>query len=171
MNIEIFDTDKNDACKRSPQSKEHALKVVTPANQVPELPKERDYTPTLLECWRQIGFYAFDMPVETYPWSGRSQHAARRIVFSKYIEPEDVLSAVWVEERAKRDDPDWRLKEPGMSYISALMRERSGNRWMEEMADLVAKLPTLIAYMDKEWGEETRAVLAHERRSNMQVVN
>lgn len=136
-----------------------------------EIPKERAYTKAILEFWCRIGFYCFNMPVETYPWGGRSQHIARRIVVSNYIEPEDVLKAVWVQEHAKRGDPNWRAKEPGMSYISALLRERSGDRWMQEVDELVAKLPTVTGYIDQEYGEETRDHLASKRRERMHIAN
>jgi hypothetical protein len=137
-----------------------------------EMPKERSYTKATLECWLRIGFPTFSWPVETYPWSGRSMHIARRIVVSNYIEPEDVLKAVWVQEQAKRGDPDcWRAKEAGMSYISALLRERSGNRWMQEMVELTAKLPTVMGYMDQEWGEDSRSQLARIRRDSMHIAS
>ncbi len=136
-----------------------------------EMPKERPYTTAILECWRRIGFHSFNWPVEAYPWGGRSQHIARRIVVSNYIEPEDVLKAVWLQEQAKQDDPNWRAKEPGMSYISALLRERSSGRWMQEMDELVAKLPAPEDYMDQEWGEEARANLASDRRDSIRRMN
>lgn len=134
-----------------------------------EMAKERPYTAAILGCWRRIGFHYFNMPVETYPWGGRSHHIARRIVVSNYIEPDDVLKAVWVQEQAKQGDPNWRAKEPGMSHISALLRERSANRWMQEIDELAARLPTVMGYMDQEWGEEARAQLASERRDSMHI--
>ena len=134
-----------------------------------DMPKERPYTTAVLECWCRIGFPYFTMAIETYPWGGRSQHIARRIVVSNYIEPEDVLKAVWVQEQAKQGDPNWRDKDTGMSYISALLRDRSDDRWQQEMDELAAKMPTVMGYMDQEWGEETRAQLASERRDRMHM--
>jgi len=151
-----------------------ALAVVSPPL-VPALPKEREYTPAIVECWARIGYSKFSMPVETYPWGGRSFHIAWRIVVSNYIEPEDVLRAVWVREQAMRETPDspgkWDARDSGMSVIGDLLRERSGGRWQDEISELAAKLPSLMEYMDKEWGEETRAFAAQRRRAGIQVVS
>lgn len=143
---------------------------VAPAPVSIEVPKEREYTPAIVKCWQRIGYGAFSKPVESYPWGGRSHHAAWRIVVSRYVEPADVLRAVWVRERAMREAPgDWMSREAGMCFIGDLLRERSDGRWQEEISEIAARLPTTIDYMDNEWGAATRALVANVRRDLMHV--
>lgn len=138
------------------------------------LPKERAYTRAIAISWSRIGYSQFLDPVEAYPWGGRSHHIAWRIVVSNYIEPEDVLRAVWVRELAVRANPDgpgkWDARDAGMWVIGDLLRARSKGRWQDEISELAAKLPSLVDYMDQEWGEATRAMLASRRRDGMHAV-
>ena len=91
-------------------------------------------------------------------------------VFEKYIEPDDVLVAVWIHLRSKNSDPEWSRKEAGACHIGGLMRERSGDGWHEEVARLEKELPSVLGYMEQAWGEGTRAVMADHRRTQFRVV-
>lgn len=129
------------------------------------------YSDSIVKCWTRIGFYGFSHDVSTYPWSGRSALIARRQVIERYIEANDVLAALWVHERAKRVDANWYAADPGMSYISSLLRSRSAGRWLQEVDELAATLPTIFDYMDHEWGSQTRAHLAQVRRSEFHLID
>jgi hypothetical protein len=129
------------------------------------------YSPAIVKCWQMLGYPWWNEDyVKLYPWGGRSSLIARMRVFEKYIEPDDVLAAVWIHLRSKNSDPEWSRKEAGACHIGGLMRERSGGGWHEEAARLAEELPSVLGYMEQVWGEGTRAAMAEHRRAQFRVV-
>ncbi len=129
------------------------------------------YSRAIVKCWQILGYpWWSEGYVELYPWGGRSSLIARMRVFEKYIEPDDVLAAVWIHLRSKASDPDWSRKEAGACHIGGLMRDRSGGGWHEESARLAEELPSVLDYMEQAWGEGTRAAMAVHRRAQFRVV-
>ncbi len=132
--------------------------------QLPE--DESKFSPQAVQCLKAMGDWTFANALKTVPWGGRPHVLGRRYIMQKYLNNEDILQAYWVHEQQKRIDPQWQRKEPGLSHLSALMRERSGNRWQEEQAEYQKTTPSLMDYMEDEWGEATRQALAHHRRDD-----
>jgi hypothetical protein len=126
-------------------------------------PDQSKFSARALECLQAIGDNTFAMPLATVPWGGRPHKLARRFILQKYLTNEDLLQAFWVEEQQKRIDPDWRNKEPGLSYLAKLMAERSGGQWHIEQDEHQKTTPTTLDYMQAEWGEDTERMLAEHR--------
>lgn len=115
-------------------------------------------------CLRAIGDYVFHNPLQTVPWGGRQHVLGRRYILQKYLTNEDLLQAYWVQETAKRTDPQWRHTEPGLSHLSKLLRERSGGLWQQEQAEYQKTTPSQAEYMEQEWGQESRRASAQYRK-------
>jgi len=126
---------------------------------------QAQFSAQAVDCLRAIGDHVFYNPISTVPWGGRPHVLGRRYIMQKYLTNEDILQAYWVHEQQRRVDPDWHWKEPGLSHLSALMRERSGGRWQDEQAEYEKTTPSLMDYMEAEWGEETRQSLVHHRKA------
>lgn len=129
---------------------------------------EHKFSKQAVDCLRAMGDYVFHNPLHTVPWSGRPHALGRRYILQKYLSNEDILQAYWVQEQAKRTDPRWRDKEPGLSHLSRLLRERSGDRWQQEQHEYQQQTPSLMDYMEAAWGEESRLELARHRKDEAQ---
>lgn len=142
-----------------------------------QLQDEHKFSTQAVACLRSMGDYVFHNPLHTVPWGGRPHVLGRRYIMQKYLTNEDILQAHWVQEQAMRTDPLWRHKEPGLSHLSKLMRERSGDRWQQEQHEYQQTTPSQLDYMEAEWGEETSLALAlhckdeaQRRRAAFQLV-
>lgn len=136
---------------------------MTPLQSEPQ--DKHKFSEQAVACLRSMGDYVFHNPLHTVPWGGRPHVLGRRYILQKYLTNEDILQAHWVQEKAMRTDPRWRDKEPGLSHLAMLMRERSAGRWQDEQHEFQQKTPSLLDYMDEEWGAETRQALALHRQT------
>lgn len=140
--------------------------------------EDHSFSQAISECFCELGEYQFVNPVSSYPWGGRSRIIARIAIFEKYLKPEDVLHAVWLQRQAALDAPnDWRSKEVGIEYLNKIMGERSRGTFWDELNAIAKSLPTVMDYAEAEYGPGMRAALAEskrkevkQRRSEMRLV-
>jgi hypothetical protein len=118
-----------------------------------------------VDCLQAMGDHTFRVALHTVPWGGRPHVLGRRYIMQKYLTNEDIAQAHWVNEQAKRIDPQWRDKEPGLSHLANLMQERSGFRWHLEQAEYQKSTPSQWDYITAEFGEATSLMLTQHRKS------
>jgi len=119
----------------------------------------------------EMGVWDFVNPISSQPWGGRNRIIARIRVFEKYLEPADVLQALWIHRQAKLGHPnDWQFSEKGLEHLNSLMLERSGGKFWDEMADIAKGLPSVMDYAKEEYGYPSPAQFVQMRRAAMHVV-
>jgi hypothetical protein len=151
--------------------------------------QDHKFSKTISECFRDIGEYQFVNPIDSYPWGGRNRVIARIRVFEKYLQPEDVLKARWLQQQAiaavaPNPTPGrgttidgMRARETGIVYINKLLEERSDGKYMDEMSALSQGLPSVMEYAEAAWGPTPaqRAAMRQERvkelRGTMRVIS
>jgi hypothetical protein len=132
--------------------------------------KDHKFSKVIAECFRDIGEYQFVNPIDSYPWGGRNRVIARIRVFEKYLQPEDVLKARWLQQQAVAADPkDWAARDTGIVYLNQLLAERSGGKYLEELTAIARSLPSVMEYAEAEWGP-TPAQLATIRQERIKVM-
>lgn len=131
---------------------------------------EHKFSKTVSECFAAIGEHQFLKGSASYPWGGRNRQIARIHVLNKYLEPEDVLHAHWLQQQAVQKDPkDWRSTEVGIEYLNKVMDERSGGTFRAEIEAIQAEGLTLCGYMEQEFGPHPSTTPA-ARRARMRLV-
>jgi len=138
---------------------------------------DHKFSQVVSECFRDIGEHQFVNPIDSYPWGGRNRIIGRIRVFEKYLKPEDVLHARWLQNQAMQSNPnDWRSREVGIEYVNRLMQERSGGTFEQEMDDIANAQPSVMEYAKQEYGPSPELVAqwkrerAQQRREGMQLV-
>lgn len=132
--------------------------------------QEHKFSKTVSECLAAMEEHQFLHGSESYPWGGRNRIIARIVVFDKYLEPEDVLHAHWLQLQALQQAPkDWRSREVGIEYLNKVMDERSNGTFRAEMDEIQKAGPTLFDYIEKTFGPHPSTTPA-ARRARMHVV-
>jgi hypothetical protein len=132
--------------------------------------QEHKFSKTVSECFAAMGEHQFLNGSRAYPWGGRNRIIARIHVFNKYLEPEDVLHAHWLQQQATQKAPkDWRSSEVGIEYLNKVMGERSNGTFQAEMDAIQAAGPTLCGYVEAEFGPHPSTTPA-ARRARMRLV-
>lgn len=131
---------------------------------------EHKFSKAISECLAELGEHQFLNGSDTYPWGGRNRIIARIAIFDKYLQPEDVLHAHWLQQQSLQKAPqDWRSMEVGIEYLNKVMDERSNGKFWDEMDALQQSGPTLFGYIEQAYGKPTWATPAG-RRAVMHVV-
>lgn len=133
---------------------------------VPMLEDQFTFSPAAIDCFKKIGVHVFSEPLASHPWGGRQNFLARRAIYQKYLNDEDVVLAHWHHQQAQKTDPNWFAKDPGMSFLARLMDDRSGGRWRDEQEAIAKASPGVLDWMKAEWGDETRAAAVNYRHEN-----
>jgi hypothetical protein len=132
--------------------------------------QEHKFSKAVSECFEAIGEPQFLHGSTNHPWGGRNRVVARIQVFNKYLEPEDVLHAHWLQKQALQKAPDdWYSTEVGIVHLNKVMEERSNGTFRAEMAAIQAAGPTLIGYIEREFGPHPSTTPAG-RRAAMRLV-
>lgn len=116
---------------------------------------DHHFSDAVVKAFISIGDYDFFNKIENSCWSTRSRQIAKQRMYEKYIKPEDVFKAAWLQKKA-RNTPGGNFKAPyywGNAYIKEVLEERSQGRYSEEMSALMKTLPTTFEYAVEECGE------------------
>lgn len=133
---------------------------------------DHKFSEKISRCFADMGVWDFINPISSQPWGGRNRVIARIHVFEKYLEPADVLQALWIHQQAKLNNPtDWRFHDKGIEHLNSLMLERSGGKFWDEMTEIAKDLPSVMDYAKKEYGYPTSAEFARMRRAQMHLVS
>jgi hypothetical protein len=132
--------------------------------------QDHKFSKAVSECFAAIGEHMFVNPISSQPWGGRNRVIARMKVFEKYLRPEDITHAHWLQKQAlQKASGDWRSREVGIEYLNKVMGERSNGTFWDEIASLQASGPTLFEYVEAEFGPHPSTTPAG-RRAAMHVV-
>lgn len=116
---------------------------------------DHHFSDAVVKAFISIGDYDFFNKIENSCWSTRSRRIAKQRMYEKYIKPEDVFKAAWLQKQA-RNTPGGTFESPyywGNRYIKEVLQDRSQGRYSEEMSALMKTLPTTFEYAIEECGE------------------
>lgn len=133
--------------------------------------QEHKFSKAVSECFAAMGEHQFLNGSRAYPWGGRNRIIARIQVFNKYLEPEDVLRAHWLQQQAMQKAPeDWvHNSEVGIVQLNKVMDERSHGTFRAEMEAIQKAGPSLFDYIEGEFGPHPSTTPAG-RRAAMRMV-
>lgn len=102
----------------------------------------RPLNAAVIASFRVIGEGATVESPDVLPWMSRSAKEARLQVFCKYLCEGDVhVAARWAQPKSVPSGDD---AYGGIEYLIAILDERSGAQWRQEVAALEASLPSVI---------------------------
>lgn len=147
-----------------------AAAPVTLLRAVPPYTTDHSFSKAVSECFAELGDWSFVNPISCQPWGGRNSVVARIRICEKYLTTEDVFYARWLRQQAMAKDSGWESRDIGMAYLSQVMNERSGDKWIQEMAAIAKGLPSVMDYAEAHFGLPTSAHFAQSRRASFKVI-